>query len=421
MWRRVKYELGQGRTLIQFGLLKAFGQGLGMVAPLVVAKYLSRELFGSYSLAKMIVFFFTTLLIASSQNPFIVLANQEKARSGKINKVFSVQCSFLGLSILGFALIALLGGRYITAFARITTAELSFAFLAFLGLALKSFLCNLFMALDQRIKSSIAELLFGGLTLALVLGFYATGTINLKTVFSAYLVSAVLTILALVKFIDHDQLLPFALERQCFKEMFDFTKWIAVGAATAYFINWGDNLVLRAYVSMGDIGDYNLAYQLFKGVAMLILIIPAYFLPFVSRHIQDRDKIRGYLYKKRPKILVLGLVVIAVIFFVVPAAFKLVYGQSYAGSIAVLRILFAASVVILYVVFYEALLYALKRYKYLQVVNLCQVVLNLALDLILVPRMGMAGAATATAFAYLCRTVTMEIYYRIRLKKLWQP
>ena len=38
--------------------------------------------------------------------------------------------------------------------------------------------------------------------------------------------------------------------------------------------------------------------------------------------------------------------------------------------------------------------------------------------LLLVPLMGLAGAAIATVLAYLLRAVTMEVYFRSKLKKL---
>ena len=62
--------------------------------------------------------------------------------------------------------------------------------------------------------------------------------------------------------------------------------------------------------------------------------------------------------------------------------------------------------------FYDVVLFALKRYKLTHSIYLGQVVLNLLLDLILVPRMGVSGAAVATAVAYLCRAVVTEVYMR---------
>ncbi len=416
MLRRIKEELSQGKTLLQFGFLSATGQALGMVGPLVVAKFFSPDLFGRYSLAKMIVFFFSSLLISSSQMPFVVHAIQERAESGKINKSFSVQCTFFALSLCIFAVITLFLGKQIMLFAKINRVDLFFVMLAFVGLALKTFLCNLFMALGERIKNSFAELIFGFSSLALIFVLYLTDLINLRTIFLVYLLSACVLIIIFIRTVDFKLLLPLNFNREQFRTMFNFTKWIMLGATAVYFINWGDNLVLRYFVSMEDIGKYNLGYQVFKGVVMLTFIIYSYFLPFVSEHIGDRSKMRSYLYSKRPKIFILGFIVIAIIFILFPSMFRFFYGNTYEDSILVLRVLLIGSVSVLYSIFYDPILHSLKRYKFTQTVNLIQVLLNILLDLLFVPVMGMVGAAVATVIAYFCRAVIIEVYFRTKLK-----
>jgi len=418
MLRRIKHELRQGKTLITFMVLQVTGQALGMVAPLAVAKFLSPELFGSYCLAKMIVFFFSTLLISSSQTPFIVFANEERAKSGKINRAFSVQCTFLAASFCIFVVITLLFNKQITVFAKIDRGDLIFILMAFVGLALKMFLCNLFMAMGQRIKCSFAELVFGGLILSFVLLLYLTDAINLRMIFLAYLVSALFVVFIFVKTIDFNQLLPFTIGTRHFKDMFEFTKWIMLGATAVYFINWGDNLVLRLYVSMGDIGTYNLAYQVFKGVLSLAFVIYAYFLPFVSQNIGDREKIREYLFRKRPRILLLGLVVIAAFFVTGPSILRAIYVDKYADSFGILRILLIGSVPMLHIILYAPILNALKKYRFAQAINTFQVVLNVILNLLLVPKIGLLGAAIATVIAYFFHAVILETYFRVKLRKL---
>jgi len=418
MLRRIKHELKQGKTLITFTSLQAVGQALGMIAPLIVAKFFSPELFGSYALARMIAFFFLTLLISSSQIPFIVFANEERGRSDKINRTFSVQCTFLGVSFCMFTAILLLLGKQIMQFAAIDRVDLLFVLLAFAGLSLKSFLCNLFMAMGQRIKCSFAELVFGGLTFCLVLVLCLARAISLRTVFLTYFVSALVVLCIFVKSIDFNQLFPFRIDKKHFKEMFNFTKWIMLGATAVYFINWGDNLVLRLYVSMRDIGTYNLAYQVFKGVLALTFIVYAYFLPFVSEHIHDKAKMRDYLFRKRPKILLLGFVAIAAFFFAGPYILRMIYADKYAESPAILRILMIGLVPMLHVVLYAPILNAMKKYRFTQTVNMLQVILNVILNLVLVPSMGLKGAAVATVVAYWFQSVIIEIYFRVKLKKL---
>jgi len=417
MLRKVRHQFREGKTLITFTSLRALGQMLGMIIPLVVAKFFSPDLFGSYSLARMIAFFFLALLISSSQVPFIIFANQEKARSGKINKTFTVQCAITAFGMCAFAVISLLLGKYLMAFARINRGDLLFVLLAFVGLALKTTLCNLFMALDQRVRNSIAELVFGSTSLAMILLLYHLDKVNLRSVFLIYFVSSVLLLVVFIRTVDFKLLLPFELDRKYLREILDFTKWVLIGATAVYFINWGDNLVLRYYKSIDDIGVYNLGYQLFKGLVILISILGSYFLPLLSQNINDRTKVRQYLYSKRPRILALGAVGIVFAFLAAPYIFR-VYSDVYAESVLVLRVLLIASVAILYSTFYDPILNVLKMYKFAQTVNLLQVLLNLVLDVILVPSMGLLGAAVATTVAYFCRAVTIEIYFRVKLKKV---
>lgn len=414
MLQRIKREFAEGKALLQFGVLTALGQAL---LPLIVAKFFTPDLFGRYSLAKMIMFFFLTLLVSSSQAPFIVFANQEKAATGKINKSFSVQCIFLISAIILFAVIILPLRNYIAKFAEISSGDLFFVGLAFFGLSLKAFLCNLFMAMGQRIKSSVAEMVFGIFSLILIFSFYAADCINLRTVFLIYPLSAAASIAVFSGTIDYKMLFPFIIEGKYFREMFDYTKWIFLGAIAVYFAGWGDNLVLRVFVPMKDIGIYNLAYQISKGMIGLVLILNSYFLPFVSEHIENGEKIRDYLFGKRPRIIIAGFVGIALLFIIAPAVFKFIYGDTYKDSVTVLRILLFSAVLSLYIIFYEVMLYALKKYKFIQAVNVIHVCVNLVLDLILVPAMGFWGAAIATVCAYICRVITIEIYFRLKLVK----
>jgi len=418
MLQKIKKQLKEGKTLLTFGFLRTTGQGLGMIAPLMVAKFFSPELFGSYSLAKMVVFFFVSLLISSTQTPFVVFANQERAATGRINKSFSVQCMFLAFSIVAFAVLVLLFGNAITAFAKISFGDLLFVSLAFIGIAIQTFLNNLFMALGERIKSAVLELVFGSSVLILVLILYFTNKISMGSVFLIYFISVFPIVVLFLRTAELNLLLPFVFDWNHFKGMLNFTKWLMLGAAAVYFIDWGNNLFLRPFVSMEDIGDYNLGYQFFKGVVMLISVVSAYFLPFVNQQIENSQAMRNYLSGKRPKIFLLGLTGIGILFVICHFVLRCLYGDVYRQTTVVLRILLIGSVMILYNSFYYPIFEALKRYKFIVAVDIVQIFLNVLLNLLLVPKIGAVGAAVATILAYLCTTALFEAYFRIKLKKL---
>jgi O-antigen/teichoic acid export membrane protein len=416
--KKIKREMVEGKTLLGFGALRSIGQGLAMLEPLIVAKIFAPELFASYILAKMIVYFFLTLTIVSSTSPFIVFASQERVETGKINRTFSVQLTFLTAGILVFVAIILPFQNYFAAFAGISSGDLAFVLLACVGLALKTFVCNLLMAINARVRCAAAELTFGILILSLLLYLCFIGKVNIKSVFLIQFIASLLAAGIFARSIDFRMMSPFHLDGSHLRQMFAFTKWVFVGAMAIFLVDWGDNLVMRYFVPMGQIGIYNFAYQIFKGIIILITIVDSYFTPFVSMNIGNKEVIRTYMYSKRPKVVMFGLAVICILFLAIPPAAGLVYKNVYRGSNGVLMVLLISAVLALYSAFFIPLWDSLKRYRFAQVVNISQGAAKIILGLILVPLIGIYGAAIATVSVYLLRAVSYEIYFRKYIKGL---
>ena len=316
MISKFKKEMIQSKTFLNFTFLKILGQGMAFIVPLAIAKILSPEGFGSYSLSMMIVFFFTSAFIASSQTPFIVYANEELKKTGKINKAFSVQLLFLLSATIFCILFIFIFSKYIINFTKISNLQLMFLFLAYLGIGLNSFVENLFLALDKRINHSRYFLVVGFTSLVLLLYFYFENNLNISTIFLIYFISSIISTTFFLYQIDFKKLFPFVFDKGLFSDTFHWTKWQIMGLTAVYFINWGDNLVLRYFVSMEEIGIYNLGYQIFKGLISLTFILNSYFLPFVSQNIDNKERMRNYLYVKRPKIMLAGTLCMIFIYLI---------------------------------------------------------------------------------------------------------
>lgn len=417
MLQRFKREIKEGKTFLQFSFTKAFGNGLAMILPLVVAKLFSEELFASYCLAKMVVFFFAILIMASLRAPFVVFASQERTQTDKINKTFTVQCLLLLISLTLGCVLAIVFARPIATFAKISVKDVPFILLGFIGMILKMFICNLLMGLNKRILNAISEFVFGISCLVMVLVLYFTGTMSLRSVFTVYPVSAVVLIIMFVKTTDFALLLPWRLDKRHFMEIVDFAKWQLLGSTVAYFINWGANLVLRYYDMMGDISVFNLGFSFFKGLIMLMAVISSYFLPFISSNINEPEKITNYLYRKRPRVIAVGLLGLAVFFFAAPTFLDLLYPGKYLGSGLTIRVLIVAGAFALYGILYLPLFNALKMYRYTQAISISHVALTTVLNLILIPHYGYKGAAVATVLGYVLRVSAMEACFRLVAKK----
>jgi O-antigen/teichoic acid export membrane protein len=412
MLQRLKREIKEGKTFLQFSFLKAFGNGLGMVLPLIVVGIFSEELVTSYWLAKLVVIFFSTLIMNALLAPFVVFANQEKVQTNKINKTFSIQCMLLLITLSLGCVVAVLLANSIAAFAKISIRNVPFLLFGFMGITIKMFICNLYMGLDERIKNATSEVIFGTSCIVLVLVFYLTGTLSLRSVFAVYPISALLLIAIFFKTTDLSPLLPLQLDKKLFAEIITFAKWQFIGASSVFFINWAATPIMRYYNMSTDINVFNLGFSFFKGLIMLMTVVSAYFLPFVSANINEPEKIENYLYRKRPRVIAAGVMVLIVFFFAAPAFLDLLYPGKYIGSGLTIRLLLVAAAFALYGLFYMPLFNALKMYRYLQTISIAQVVLSTVLNLVLIPYYGYKGAAIATILGYVLRISSLEICFR---------
>ena len=270
------------------------------------------------------------------------------------------------------------------------------------------FLHNIFLALKKTKKNAAVDFFYGLVSVVTIVILYRFHVLSVSTLFLTYFIAALAVLAIYLRFINFSLLRPFHVERSHFKNI--------VGSTAVYLTNWGDNFVLRLFVSVDQIGIYNLGYQTFKGLTGLYFILNSYFLPSISKTIEDVKAVQNYVFNKRPKIFLLVLVFIVGFYLLLPTIFHAIYSASYDGAIIVLKILLIGSVLELYNVFYIPILNASRKYKFTQTTNIVQVLINLGLDFLLIPALGITGAAIATVTAYTARNLIYEIYVYRKFK-----
>jgi O-antigen/teichoic acid export membrane protein len=191
-----------------------------------------------------------------------------------------------------------------------------------------------------------------------------------------------------------------------------------LGGTAVYFLNWGDNIILRNFSTMQDIGVYNLGYQFFKGMIMFFSIIAGYFLPFISQNIDDKIKINNYLGNKRIKLFSAGILFAGCLYLFMPHFVALFYKGQYQDSVLIFRILLIGAVCSLFCIFYDPIFTSLKKFHVIQSITVFVVVINLTLDYILVSQIGFIGAAVATSISYFLMAAAKIFYFRKYCKPL---
>jgi O-antigen/teichoic acid export membrane protein len=414
MLKRVKAEFVQARSLLGFVSLQTLGQMVGMAIPFIVALLLDKSSYGQYTLCFITIFFFSALFIISAKNPFIIFANQERQNSGKINKTFTGQCVIVFTGWVIFWFMLLIFRNRFAAFIKLNPAgtEIYFVGLAFLGLAFKDFIVNLFMALNERNKSAMIEFSFGIASLLFLGVFWHYDAINLKTIFLTYFLSAIAVIAIFTWFVEIKMLFPLSFNREHFKGMLDFLLWSIFGAISIYLINYIGPIILERFgYDLKNIGTYNFAFNAFKGLMVLIYIVPNYFLPTISAGINDIRTVQNYLWIKRPRIMLAAILIIAIIWVTFPYVLHAIYGFKWDDSIPLIRIFLIGVVVFTYAAMYGPIYGGLKWYKYPQFVNLTQVAASIALSIWLIKPFGATGVAIACLLSYCVMAGMYEFYH----------
>jgi O-antigen/teichoic acid export membrane protein len=408
--------LKDGRFFLKFSILKIIGQFLEMLIPLGLAMVIAPDIFGVYSLGKMVIFLFASVFIYSTLGPFVIFSNQEIIKSGKINKSFSAVLILITVSFTLFFIITAVFNNSMTSFIKISGQELWYLCLAFIGISIKYFLGNIFLAENKRARNSQLDLIFGIVSLFLVFILYVAHNINIGTLFFVYFLSSLVSLVLFLRYVNFNILFPFVFDKEYFVRIFNFTKWQIFGATALYLINWGDNFILRYFVTIDEIGVYNLGYQIFKGISGIILIIHSYYLPVVSQKINDLREIRIYLFDKRPKIVMGGLIILMLLFIVSPFIFRIFYSESYQGAAVVTKILIIAAALELYNIFYVTVFAGLQKYKFIQTTTIIHVIINIFLNILLIPVFGYVGAAIASVSAYVIRNIIYETFVYFKYK-----
>jgi len=414
----VKNEWLKGKTLISYGAIKVSGLGFSFLIPIFLAAFLTPEVLGIYSLGMMIVYFFNSIIVLSSSSPSVICGIEELAENKKISRTITSSSIILLISSTIFISAVLLLKNQIISFTKLTETQTYLLILIFIGITIENFIRCLLISMNKRIKESIFQFMTSFFSLAYIILINFLGGVTLEKVFPIFLISPLISVCFLISKTEYQIFLPLTYNKDSFKKLVHYTRWMALGGTAMYFLNWGDNIILRKFSTIAEIGVYNLGYQFFKGIIMIFSINKIYFLPFISRNIDNKSKIKNYLIVKRSKLFFIGLIFSGCLFLAMPKFVELIYKGQYQDSVLVFRILLAGAICTFFSMFYDPIFNSLKKFHVIQSITVFGVMVNLTLDYIFVSRIGFIGAAIATAFSYFLMTAIKIFYFRKYCKPL---
>jgi len=372
---------------------------------------LSVSSFGSYSLAFVLVGFATTFGFSWSSSSILFFGSKEKAETGSINKSFWARNIILFGSFLIITLTFLVSRHWIDSYVDNKVSWLIYFWV--LARVIEDYFFHYFLAIKKQLLGSAMMFLSKIFLLVMVLLI----PLSVEKIIYLNVLSSGLSILYIFG-INKKDIGSFEFDRGTFKAILNFSLWQLFGFSGLYIINFGDNIVIKHFMTTSDVAIYNAGYKLFEGVANIAFTIVAFFSPHISSAFKsnDRQYLNKFFYKERYIIFSFVVAIHVIIIFLAKPLILQTYGSKYTSAILPLQILMIGSILRYYSSFYVIFSNIKAYHKSLQVVNVFRSIMNIMLDILLVFLFGILGAAIATSVSILISTIIMHLLYEKKMK-----
>lgn len=372
-------------------------RGLNFVTLLVIARYLGEVGFGQYTFAVSFAGIFVILTDLGLGYLTVREVARDRASAGKyLGHNLMIRLALGGLTFL-LIFLALSIMRYPPV---VNTAVYLLAFFAILKCLGGSF-SSIFMAFENMKFVALLDVLMS----ALILGGILAG-IYLKQDFPSLL--GVYPLAVLVYFLLSFSIMVKTCARPRYAFNFSFAKnlirhsfpFALTSICLVIFTNI-DTVMLKTIQGDVPAGYYGVS----RSLVSAMVFIPANFMtvlyPVFSRCYQfSKDSLVKYYEQSFRLLLIMALPIAAGGMIVAGKIIALLYGQAYAPATPSVQIMIWAMAIQFITAVVTILVLAGNRQKSVTWVSLAAMLLNIALNLILIPRYSYVGASVATLAAY---------------------
>ena len=225
------------------------------------------------------------------------------------------------------------------------------------------------------------------------------------------------TSLALCKFYLGKLSLRFNFDRA--RELITQSAPIGLSLIFNLFYFRGDILILSAFRSSAEVGNYSLAYKFFETSLVLpIFLVNALYPLMVESFSKGLGELKRSVAQYSGILFALSIAGFLGLFFIAPAFVGIIFGRDFILSAAILRILSVGLPFFYLSALYMWLLVTLGAQKFLLPVYGVGAAINLLANYFLIPAGGALAAAIITVVSEGVILLTLYLIYRYYLKRL---
>lgn len=366
---------------------------LGFFITMYTARYLGATGFGILSLALSI----TGIFAVFSDLGLSTLMIRDVARDKSLTDRYVTNVSILKILLAGltFGLVALT--VTVLGYPKLISTVIYLITVSTVLNAFATVLTAVFQANEKMEYMSVNYILTGVLlTVGTAIGIYY----GLDVVYFAYVyvvsslfVLILTTIIYLWKFSLPELELDLSFWRPVLKEAWPF-------GVTGLLVNiyyWVDSVILSVLIGTEVVGWYNAAYKLIVVILFIPSVLNMTIFPVMSRlYVKSEDSLR-YVYEKYFKYMAIIAIPMGVgTTLLANKIILLIFGSQYTPSVVALQILIWSSVIIFLSGAFTILVQTSNKQMVVTQITAVNVVLNVVLNLILIPHFSYIAASVVT-------------------------
>lgn len=379
------------------GLATGISKLLKLALIIYVARILGATEYGKFTFA---LAFISLFVVFSNLGLPRIVTREFSREKGKEKEFFSI----LSLKILlsfGTLILILIGSFLVSSDP--TVRRVIWILAVFSAIGNFSEILYAFFRARQRIEYESWGLILEALIVA-GLGFFVIlkfpSIVNLSY---GYLLSVLISF-TFVSALFHFKIFPLRIswQRKVWKKFLGMSWPLALVSLFGMIYVYIDSVMMGYLGQITETGWYNAAYKLIISTTILMGIIDSSFYPALSKFFKESKEKLQRIWNYQMEIMVILAVPLMVGGFVLaPKIIEFLYGQSFIPSILAFQILLIVTGILYFSRPLELVLMASNQERKFFWITVSGALINVVLNLILIPKFSLYGAATATLITYL--------------------
>lgn len=377
------------------GLAQVVALGTSVATAMLLSRYLGVEGFGQLN---YIFAFFYFFLLANDFGVAVIVVREACQDPDRAGEIIGTMCCFKALTATVSMLIAWVVIWLVGYPADLQRALAVYAlFLPVLALQLPGVIFQVRLKFFHPMVIGIANRVLG--FLMLVAGVLLGGGLSALVV--ALLVAEVCNLILLLRVSGRFVTPVFRIDTVLWRRILRSSVPLGFTGLCVAMTNRLGFLLLERMTSLREVGYYAAAYRITAVLEMFPLLVMSTVYPLMVQYAaRDRRALRALYGKCLLGFMAIGVPIGIGVTVCAPAIVGFLFGAAYADAVPALRVLVWSTVFLYVAITGGNLLIAVGRETVNLGANIVGAAANVILNLLLIPRLGLVGAALATTIGY---------------------